>query len=103
MRLRMEILEDKEAKIFFEETRKRNAQLQEEQLNKAKQESLLTDKESFDLVKLKTYLDTKDYTKTDLIEQEQKELEYKYYVTSSVMTIADFAKELEQIIWWNHG
>lgn len=75
--------------------------LHAEQLEAAKAEAARRGKEPFDLAKLETMCDTSHEGRVDPVEDRQAEFERKYYVHfPDIMTLAEFARKVEELNRW---
>jgi Tfp pilus assembly protein PilP len=94
-------LTGKAAEDFAAEVRAKARQLRAEELAAAKADAAKRGKEPFDLEKLETMCDTTREGKLDPVETRRTRFEEMYYTFyPDVMTLAEFAKKVEELNRW---
>jgi hypothetical protein len=94
-------LTGKDADELFERIRARNAAERAERLERAKADAAARGKEPFDLAKLEAMADTSSEGRMDPEEDRRARFEEKYYVQyPDILTIEDFAREVEELNKW---
>jgi hypothetical protein len=94
-------LKGEAAEEFMEQTHERARQRKAEMLAAAKADAACRGKEPFDLEKLEKLCDTSHEGRMAPYEERYAELERKYYVHfSEIMTISEFAREIDELNKW---
>jgi hypothetical protein len=94
-------LTGKDAEAFAAEVRARARRERAEELAAAKADAAKRGKEPFDLAKLETMCDTTREGKLDPVERRHARFEEIYYTHyPDVMTLAEFAKKVEELNRW---
>lgn len=89
------------AKEFANQVRAHHEARNAQRLADAKADALRRNKEPFDLQKLESLCDTSSEGRIAPLEERLAKFEWKYYVSNpNVMTIEEFAKEVEELSRW---
>lgn len=89
------------AKKFMDQERACVDQLEAEKLANAKADARRQGKEPFDLEKLESLCDTSNKGRMAPLEERFAKFEWKYYVENpKILTIEEFAKEVEELNRW---
>jgi polyhydroxyalkanoate synthesis regulator phasin len=95
------VLTGEEAKKFSEEIRKEEAKKAFESLLREKNRAKEQGKEEFSYEKLRSLVDPSYYAGGKTLEEQIKNLEYKYYVEkTSIKSIEEFSRHIIEIYKW---
>lgn len=94
-------LTGKDAEAFLDKIRAQNINTRSESLAKAKVEAMSSGKESFDLGKLETLVDTSTEGRKDPEDDRRARFEAMYYLEyPNVRTLAEFADRVKILNSW---